>query len=143
MLVVDIADIERKLKEHGLKITKSRRAILRVISRSSARLSPAQIHRRARRSYRRLGLVTVYRTLALLEELGLAQRVHTETDCHSFAPVRAPEGHHHPLICKECGRVEEFSQCGSERLLARLQRETGFAIESHHLEVIGYCPKCQ
>jgi Fe2+ or Zn2+ uptake regulation protein len=143
VLSVKIAELEQRLREQGLKLTRPRQAVLEVLSRSGSRLSPAEIHRQGRRSYRRLGLVTVYRTLALLEEMGLVQRVHTETGCHSFAGVRSPEGHHHQLICKDCGRVEEFSDCASEQLLAKLQKETGFAVEDHRLEVIGCCPKCQ
>lgn len=140
---MDITELERKFKERKWKLTRPRRAILEVLSRAGSHLNPAQIYRLGRRRYRRLGLVTVYRTLALLEELGLVQRVHLETGCHGFAAVRAPEGHHHQLICKDCGRVEEFSECGSDQLLAQLQHRTGFVIETHYLEVIGYCPKCQ
>ncbi len=140
---VQITELEQKLSEQGLKLTPPRRAILEVLSRSASCLSPAEIYRQGRRRHRRLGLVTVYRTLALLEALGLVQRVHMEEGCHSFTAVRSPESHHHQLICKDCGRVEEFSDCASEKLLARLQQQTGFAIEDHRLEVIGYCPNCQ
>lgn len=140
---VRITELEQKLRDRGVKLTQPRRAVLKVLGLSDSHLTPAEVYRRGRRHYRKLGLVTVYRTLTLLEELGLAQRVHMETGCHSFAAVRSSESHHHQLICKDCGRVEEFSDCASEKLLARLQQETGFAIEDHRLEVIGHCPNCR
>ncbi len=134
---------EGRLKERGYRLTKPRRAVLEVLGAEPICLTPEEIHRQARRRHRKLGLVTVYRTLALLEKLGLVQRVHSETGCHSFAAVRSKRSHHHQLICRTCGRVEEFSDCQLGDMLTGLHERTGFAIEAHHLEVIGLCPKCR
>ncbi len=134
---------EERLKEQGYRITKSRRTVLEVLEASPIRLTPEEIYRRARRRHRKLGLVTVYRTLALLEKLNLVQRVHTEAGCRSLTAVRLDKGHHHHLVCRTCGYVEEFPDCALGSVLRKLQARTGFAIESHHLEVVGRCPKCQ
>ncbi len=134
---------EGRLKEQGYRVTKPRRAVLEVLGAEPICLTPEEIHRQARRRHRRLGLVTVYRTLALLEKLSLVQRVHTEAGRHAFVAVRSQEGHRHQLVCRTCKRVEEFSDCDLEDVLEGLQERTGFAIEAHHLEVVGQCPKCQ
>lgn len=132
-----------RLKAEGYRVTKARRAVLEAVALGTGHMTPEEIYRRARQCYRKLGLVTVYRTLAILESLGLIQRVHVESGCHSFAAVRLEIGHHHQLVCRTCGRVEEFPDCALGSLLLQLQARTGFAIESHHLEVVGRCPKCQ
>lgn len=141
----DITELEAQLKSRGYKLTRPRRAVLVVLAASSAHLNPMEVYHQARRRYPQLGLVTVYRTLALLEELGLVRRVHLGEGCHSFAPLRSDseESHHHQLICGECGRVEEFPDCAFAKLLGQLQQRTGFAIEDHRLEVVGRCPSCQ
>lgn len=133
-----------RLQSEGYRLTRARRAILEALAAGESHMTPEELHRQARRRHRALGLVTVYRTLALLEKLNLVQRVHQGTlGCHSFIAVRLPTGHHHHLVCRTCGRVEEFPDCALDDVLRRLQARTGFAIESHHVEVVGRCPECQ
>jgi Fur family ferric uptake transcriptional regulator len=138
--MIELAD---RVKARGYRLTAPRRAVLEVLARERAHLTPEELYRRARRRYPKIGLVTVYRTLALLERAGLVERVHVEAHCKSFALVRLVGAHHHRLICRDCGRVEEFSDCALESTLKSLQKRTGFAIESHQVEVIGRCPECQ
>ncbi len=88
-----------------------------------------------------LGLVTVYRTLSLLSELDLARRVHWEEGCHGYAVALG--GHRHNLVCEKCHRVVEFPGCDLDPQLHRLETETGFAVKTHLLEVVGLCPDCQ
>ena len=138
-----MTDLLNRVKARGYRLTAPRRAVLETLAREQVHLTPEELYRRARRRYAKLGLVTVYRTLELLERLGMVQRVHSAPGCHSFALVRLAGAHHHQLICRDCGRVEEFSDCRLERVLQELQARTGFAIESHQVEVIGRCPECQ
>jgi Fe2+ or Zn2+ uptake regulation protein len=122
-------------------LTRPRQAVLAALSLSAEHLNPAEIYERARAVYPKIGLVTVYRALDLLTQLGCIQRVHLDEGCHSY--VRAGEGHSHQLICKECGRVEAFSECELEKVIRRLSQKTGFAIEGHRLELLGRCPECR
>lgn len=131
------------LRAQGYRLTKPRCAVLETLSAAPAHLTPEQLYQQAQQHYSKLGMVTVYRTLALLERLGLVQRVHAKAGCHSFTLVRSCEGHHHQLICRDCGRVEEFPDCALDNTLEQLHKRTGFAIETHQLEVVGRCPKCQ
>lgn len=128
------------LREHRRKLTRPRQAILDIIAAAEHHLTPAEIHKRARKKYPHLGLVTVYRTLELLTELGYVQRVHFHDGCHSY--IAAAHEHAHHLVCSHCGKAEEFENCDLEPLIANLQRRTGFEINVHMLELMGRCPAC-
>ncbi len=133
-------DMRDGLREHRRKLTRPRQAILDIIASADHHLTPAAIHKRARKKYPHLGLVTVYRTLDLLTELGYVQRVHFDDGCHSY--IAAPHGHAHHLVCSTCGKAQEFSDCDLDALIATLQRKTGFEISVHMLELMGRCPAC-
>ncbi len=128
------------LTAHGHKLTRPRRAVLRVVAGGDS-LNPYEIHARARRLYARTGLVTVYRTLDLLAACGAVRKVHESAGCHSYA--LASEGHAHHIICAECHAVTEFSDCDLADLLRAAQRRTGYTIQDHWLELFGTCPACQ
>ncbi len=128
------------LREHRRKLTRPRQAILEIIAAADHHLTPAEIHKRARKKYPHLGLVTVYRTLDLLTEYGYVQRVHFSDGCHSY--IATGQGHAHHLVCSNCGRAEEFEDCDLAPLIASLQRKTGYEINVHMLELMGRCPDC-
>jgi Fe2+ or Zn2+ uptake regulation protein len=130
------------LMENGYRLTAPRRAVVETVSNSEHVLSPLEIFELAREHYPKLGLVTVYRTLDKLEELGLIQRVHRPSDCQAF--VAAFTGHQHLLICQSCGRVEFFS--GDDKmgdLMANVGRRSGYKVEDHWLQLFGLCADCQ
>jgi len=128
------------LTTHGYKLTRPRRAVLRVVA-AGASLNPYEIYARARKIYARTGLVTVYRTLELLAACGAVRKVHESDGCHSFA--LASEGHAHHIICGECHSVTEFAECDLADLLRAARRRTGYTIQDHWLELFGTCPACQ
>jgi Fur family ferric uptake transcriptional regulator len=134
------ANLSAVLVEHGHKLTRPRRAVLKVIAASAESLTPGEIHARAQKHYRQTGLVTVYRTLELLTECGLVRKIHAEDGCHSYAP--ASEGHAHHIICENCHAVTEFDNCDLADLLAAVQRRTGYQVSGHWLELFGSCPRC-
>ncbi len=129
------------LASHGYKLTRPRRAVLRVVAETHESLSPAQIHARARKFYPQTGLVTVYRTLDVLAECGAVRKVHQADGCHSYAP--ASEGHAHHLICENCQSVMEFEGCDLAEMFKTVQKRTGYKIEGHWLELFGLCPNCR
>ena len=130
------------LRRRGYKITPQRWAILRVIVDSQEHLTPADIYERAHKEHPGIGLVTVYRTLDILDELGLICEVHAEDGRRSYLLTR-PSEHHHHLICSDCGKVVDFTDCDLTELEQRLANETGFKTEGHLLEFFGCCPECQ
>ena len=85
-----------------------------------------------------VGMVTVYRTLDLLSELGLVRRL----DLGDGPRYELAEDHHHHLICEGCGSVEEFEQCPLDP--ERLPHVSGdFEVRAHSLEVYGRCSSCR
>src|ERR1043165_4950826 len=95
-----------QLQENGYRLTAARRAVVEAVQNSKRALTPVQVFDAARKRYRALGLVSVYRTLEKLEELHLIQRVHQPQGCQAFIP--AGHGHQHLLLCQRCGRVTYF-----------------------------------
>ena len=130
-----------RLKEFGYKATPQRVAVLRAVANSREHLTPFALYQKVRHEQPRIGLVTVYRTLNILGELGLVCEVRAGENVRSY--VVSPLEHHGHLICSECDRVVDFTDCNLDALEQRLARETGFAIEDHRLEFFGYCQDCQ
>ncbi len=135
-------EIITKLRQRGYKLTPQRRAVLNVINTSQRRLTPAAIYERVQQEHPGIGLVTIYRTLEILAELGVICEVNTEGSSRSYLIRRVPEHHHH-LVCSACGTVVDFTTCDIKELEQRLSQETGFKIDDHILEFTGHCQKCQ
>jgi Fur family ferric uptake transcriptional regulator len=116
--------------------------VLHLIAGSHDYLTPADIYQKVHQEHPQIGLVTIYRTLQMLAELGLLCKLHIGGICGSYV-MRRPAGHHHHLICSRCGRVVEFAGCDFGELEQRLTQETGFKLEGHLLEFLGWCPECR
>jgi Fur family ferric uptake transcriptional regulator len=85
--------------------------------------------------------MTVYRTLDLLNELGLIRPVYQGTGAAHY--VWMHDGHHHHLVCSGCDQVIEFEDCVIEEVAEQLSRRFNFQIEGHLLELYGVCGDCQ
>ena len=129
------------LHEHGYRLTAARRAVVETVARSTRALTPVQVYDAARKRYRGLGLVSVYRTLEKLEELQLVQRVHQPEGCQAF--IAAGHGHQHMLLCQRCGRVTFFEGDDLEKLIGSLSARTGYQIREHWLQLFGLCASCK
>jgi len=131
-----------QLRENGYRLTAPRKAVVGVVATSGRALAPAEVFELARERYARLGLVTVYRTLEKLEELGLVQRLHQPQGCQAF--VAAVSGHQHLLVCQVCGQVVYFSGEGDrvELLMAEVGGESGYRVDEHWLQLFGLCTDC-
>lgn len=129
------------LRSNGYRLTPARRAVVRTMAASPRAITPLEVYDTARARHRALGLVSVYRTLEKLEELGLIQRVHRPEGCQAF--VSASDGHQHLLICRQCGRAAFFEGDDLQPLIRSLARRTGYAIGEHWLQLFGLCKDCQ
>jgi Fe2+ or Zn2+ uptake regulation protein len=133
---------ERRLADAGRRITASRRAVMQVLLETEAPLSPQEILERGGAMHPKLGLVTVYRTVTLLQEMGLVCRVHRSDGCHGY--VATSPGHRHHVICRKCGRAAEFP--GFEDLnvlILQVEQNTDYRVDDHLLQLFGLCPDCQ
>jgi Fur family ferric uptake transcriptional regulator len=130
-----------QLQENGYRLTGARRAVVETVQRSTRALTPVEVFDMARKKYRALGLVSVYRTLEKLEELHLIQRVHQPQGCQAF--ISASHGHEHLLLCQNCGRVTFFEGDDLDTLINGLSKKTGYQISEHWLQLFGLCQSCQ
>lgn len=129
------------LQENGYRLTASRRAVVETMRRARAALSPLEVYEQARSACSGLGLVTVYRTLEKLEELGLIQRVHQPGGCNAYLP--SASGHQHLLLCRVCGKAEYFEGDNLDEFFTHVGQQNGFTISEHWLQLFGLCPACQ
>ena len=129
------------LSDNGYRLTGARRAVVGIIAESPRALTPLEVFDLARAAHPELGLVSVYRTLEILEQLGLVQRVHQTKGCQAF--VRTGDGHQHLLVCQNCGKAILFEGDHLDPLFNSISESTGFQIESHWLQVFGLCKSCR
>ncbi|PPD58227.1 Fur family transcriptional regulator [Dehalogenimonas etheniformans] len=134
-------DFAVKLKSSGYKLTPQRRAIISSILSSERSLTPQELHSSLVEKHPQIGLVTVYRTLELLNRLGLLCEFQPQGSARSFKA--GPAEHHHHLVCRGCGEVVDFTGRCPIELKTSLERETGFLITDHQLEFAGYCRNCR
>ncbi|MEA3309387.1 MAG: Fur family transcriptional regulator [Chloroflexota bacterium] len=133
---------EETLSQAGCRITAPRRAVMQVLAQTEWPLVPQEILALGVKLHATLSLVTVYRTLELFEELSLVRRVHQDDKCQGYLLTAA--GHRHVLICEKCGRAVEFpGQDDLTALIARVEKETGYLIAAHWLQLRGVCPTCR
>ena len=133
----DIDLIVERLEMRGHRITASRRRVLDAILAQPAHFTVDDVLR----SVRGVGRATVFRTIKLLVDLNLVCRVLLDdATLHYRLSTR---GHHHHLVCIDCGRVEDFTNCDVRGLVRDLSRATDYEIEGHWLEVYGRCSACR
>ena len=135
-------DLQDQLNKEGLRFTKPRKVVLSILEETHHPLSPQVIHQMAEQTDKSISLVSVYRTLDLLNELNLVCRVHGQDDCQGY--VLSSPGHHHQLVCQNCQKTVEFTgTTDMEPFIQAIQDQTGFQITGHILQLFGLCPKCQ
>ncbi len=133
-------DIAGELSKQGYRMTPQRMMILAAIENSDDHISAEEIYSQVVAKYPNVNISTVYRTLELLKRLGLV----TETDLGggrvSYHP--AEKGHHHHLVCRECGATIDLDELLLAPLKAALLREHGFIADLRHLAILGRCVRC-
>ena len=130
------------LRKKGLKTTQQREAIVDAFLLTSGHVALDDLLARARRSHPGVGLATVYRTVKLLEEAGLAASRQFESG-HTLYEVAQGRSHHDHLICQRCGFIVEFESEEIERLQESAARKMGFNVLRHRHELFGLCEKAQ
>jgi Fur family ferric uptake transcriptional regulator len=128
-----------RLKSAGLRITQPRVAIIEALIRREHPVSIEQLHHDLANDA--CDLVTVYRCLAVFEELGLVRRCffHNGTGLYE---INLNDSHHHHIVCKSCGKVERIDASFTEST-ERILRERGYEQVTHLVEFFGVCPACQ
>ncbi|MBI5410397.1 MAG: transcriptional repressor [Nitrospirae bacterium] len=136
----EISVLKDHLAKHQLKLTRQRELVLNVFLKMEHITAERMYHLLAKKDPH-LGLATIYRTLNLFCEAGLAQARHfgTQTQYDNISH----KGHHDHLICTDCGKIVEFENCDIERLQEEVAGRNGFTIKTHKLEMYGLCAACR
>ena len=133
-------DIVSELSEQGYRLTPQRLMILSAIEDTDSHISAEEIYTQVVAKYPNVNISTVYRTLELLKRLGLV----TETDMGGgrvrYHPV--DKGHHHHLVCQECGAITDLDESVLASIKNTLLHEYKFIADLRHLAIFGCCVNC-
>ena len=132
----------RHLQKKGLKRTSQRDLILDVFLRTEQHLSNEDLYRLVKQEDPGVGQTTVYRTLKILSEAGLAREVRFG-DGRTHYEHQYKHQHHDHMICSECGKIIEFFSAELEAIQDAMAAKHRFEITQHLLRIIGVCAECR
>jgi Fur family transcriptional regulator, ferric uptake regulator len=137
---VSSATLAEMLRERGLRLTPQRQLILEAVH-ELGHSTPEQVHTYVRERVSGVNITTVYRTLELLEELGLVNHTHLS---HGSPTYHAAGGHQHVhLVCRGCGQISEVAPSVMQPVTDRLMAEKGFRVDVGHVSLFGECADCK
>ena len=144
-LNINFGDLKEKFRERQYKLTPQRQTILQAfLDHKGQHLSAEDVYTIVKEKSPDHGLATVYRTLELLSELEVLQKMDfgDGRSRYEINENNTPHHHHH-LICVSCGKVTEFEDDLLETLESAIARKSNFLIVDHQLKFYGYCQECQ
>ena len=131
----------QELQTRGMRVTPQRAIIFDAIEKLDGHITAEDIFAEVQQANPFISLATVYRTLELLQDLGLVTPTNLGGSQTYFA-LREHGSHHH-LVCQECGKIEEFSDDLLNSLRVDLAREYRFNAQISHMSIFGLCRACQ
>jgi Fur family transcriptional regulator, ferric uptake regulator len=134
------AEWQAELRSRGYRLTPQRQLVLEAVG-ELGHATPEDIATAVRRTASGVNISTVYRTLELLEELGLVQHTHLGHGPPTYS-VATDDDHVH-LVCRACGAVQEADVDLLEEAVRRLADEQGFTLDVGHVALFGRCASCQ
>ncbi|WP_025721062.1 ferric iron uptake transcriptional regulator [Paenibacillus sp. 1-18] len=140
-----IEKIKQQLQSQGYKLTPQREATVRVLlENEDDHLSAEDVFMLVKEKAPEIGLATVYRTLELLSELHVVEKINFGDGVARY-DLRGDttKHHHHHLICVQCGSVDEILEDWLGPLEERLEREYNFTVVDHRLDFHGICYRCK
>lgn len=129
------------LEAAGYRLTGPRRVVAELIAAREGYFSAADLIDDAKARRLGIGRATVFRSLELMTELGVLERLDLPNGDHAYVPCEPV--HHHHVVCSTCGRVTEIDDRGLAAAVEDIERRTGWQVESHRLELYGRCPRCR
>ncbi len=130
-----------KLKGREYRLTPQRLAVVRILAESDEHPTVEKIFERVKVDFPTTSLATVYKTLAVLKELGEVLEIGFSDGSNRYDGVN-PRPHPH-LVCTRCGRIQDPDMDFLDGLTERVAAETGFRVTKHRLDFFGLCADCQ
>jgi len=134
--------LRNHIAHHNMKQTRQRELILETFIKIGGHVSAEELYHKVIKRDPTIGLATVYRTLSLLCQCGIAQQREFGEGRTRFEIVHEYQHHDH-LICNKCGKIIEFENCNIERMQEKVAKDNNFTIYSHKLEIYGLCSECK
>lgn len=135
------------LKEHNLKITSQRNAILQILYDCRGHhLETENIYELLairRNKVKKIGLATVYRTMELFKKIGLVSKLSIENSPARYELIILDRFKHHYLICLKCGQVQDFEDKLTEDLKILVLKDKEFQVADKPMMIYGYCSRCR
>lgn len=139
--MAELPQLTDRLRRESRRVTGPRQAILDVMRKHPHPLLIKEIH--ALLGKGDCDLVTVYRSMQLLQKMGMVKRVEFGQGGARFELLaEGDDGHHHHLVCTGCARVLQLDECLLEEVEKKIARASGFKKVTHRLEFFGLCPAC-
>jgi Fur family transcriptional regulator, ferric uptake regulator len=135
------SSVRQQLRERGLRWTPQRRLLLSVLAESQGHVTAAELIERCREADPQTTPSTVYRTLDVLEELGVVRHGHAVDGREEFHVL--PQSEHGHLYCRQCGRSWEVGSVEAAALLGAFEAQRGFSVDLSHLTLVGLCESCR
>ena len=132
-------DWQSTLRAKGYRLTPQRELVLRAVERLG-HATPDEVLTAVRQESQAVNISTVYRSLELLEELGLVRHAHITDRAPTYHSAAAPEHVH--LVCRSCHEITEVPPTIIEALTGDLQKRFGFTTDVGHLTIFGTCRRC-
>lgn len=133
--------LERFLRERGLKMTSARETVLDAFLGLERHVTAEALYDEARRIDPTIGQATVFRTIKLFTDAGLAKEACRDSGARKYEHAWK-HGHHDHLTCVECGAVVEFRDEAIEKAQEAVYAAHGYTPSDHRLELLGLCPAC-
>ncbi|HEX6500352.1 MAG TPA: Fur family transcriptional regulator [Micromonosporaceae bacterium] len=133
------ASLAEVLRARGLRLTAQRQLVLEAVHRLG-HATPDQVHAEVAKVASGVNITTVYRTLELLEELGLVTHAHLSHGAPTYHAVG--EDQHAHLVCRRCGGVGEVASATLTPMAETIRTEHGFLIDLAHVALFGVCAQC-
>lgn len=130
------------LADQGLKSTRQRDGVLNTFIEAGRHLSAEELYVLVKKTEPRIGFATVYRTLKLLAQAGLADERRFDDGVTRYE-YKSSDEHHDHIICTRCHTIVEFENEQIERLQQDVAKRKGFLVQSHKLELYGLCSNCR
>jgi len=127
------------LRSRGLRLTAQRQLVLEAVH-ALGHATPEQVHTRVAQVAAGVNITTVYRSLELLEELGLVTHAHLSHGAPTYHAVG--EDQHVHLVCRSCDGVQEIPSQSLSQLARALEAERGFLVDVGHVALFGLCAQC-
>ena len=121
----------------------ARQALLELLDTQDCALSAIEIEDALRERERPIGRASIYRILDELERLRLVQKLQVGQTMARYEPIRTGEGHHHHLVCDNCGTVTPFTDPSLETAIKKLERRVPMHVADHEIVLHGACQDCR